>query len=913
MIKLRKPSSYGLLDEDDPKSHEASFSFQNDVVENLEKFFSGHYSSKEVGIQNDWEYAIIFQNPDKDPRSNGIIYKEAYEIFHKSCVNYPLEYEKAFEKVFNDLTEAHCGKIIDGGGRLQKCGDNGFMDTGKTCADFLTLLRNVAQYILECVLHFKTMLVLSSDGNHIYLLLSSNIEFMLEEAENTEYNLQMKVSVVDSMSLEPCDKNLRPLRFLKTKNEKVKKLLEELTAIESINWSSEHYQKYVPRGISSEHWEAYAEYLELLLNDVDKGEDYLKLTERCKSTVNRRRNKKYALKNLWDWMEFLKPTGPYCDFSSAYPENVWKRYKSYNTLESSLLRNVDILKMIPSYIGRKLDLHYLKSKKIVKEFYPLHNFYELNGKINKSEVSMFQDYCEGVKIKKKDLIFKWNNRFFDTNLPLGKIRKYYGEKIGLYFAFVSLYGNFLAVPSIVGIGVFIIQRMYTPYFYIVIILNTFYSIYMTTIAITLLEVWKRKQSSLAIEWGQTDFEEDEVPRPQFKGKLRRSPINDDLEEIYYPQNKRRVFYVIGMLVTCFILLLVLSTLSGILILRRQLANHLMVYGIDFSGILCSIMNAVQIQVFNFIFEKVVIKLNRMENHRTQSEYDDSLIVKTYLFQFANSFSSLYYIAFIKTHWEGCLVSDGNSKKLVLGANCMDELYIQLLSLFVTLFLKNIVEILGPVISYKLKERKMKEVFSGDYLEKLREELDKQFYLNSYDSRESDGTLEDFMELAIMFGYITLFAVAFPLSSFLTYLAILIEIQVDRFKLIYLVRRPHPLGSKTIGVWQGIFSFNCTAAIFTNVGIICFTIPALENWKLAADNLYLSYTLSVLVLIGFQWLLQFSIPDISAKYTNLLKRHQNIIEKKLVAGSAARIPEIKESIPNFNVITAGLDQPTTVSL
>ena len=36
-----------------------------------------------------------------------------------------------------------------------------------------------------------------------------------------------------------------------------------------------------------------------------------------------------------------------------------------------------------------------------------------------------------------------------------------------------------------------------------------------------------------------------------------------------------------------------------------------------------------------------------ELHRTQTDYDDSLIVKVYLFQFVNFYSFIFYIAFFK--------------------------------------------------------------------------------------------------------------------------------------------------------------------------------------------------------------------------------------------------------------------------
>ena len=37
----------------------------------------------------------------------------------------------------------------------------------------------------------------------------------------------------------------------------------------------------------------------------------------------------------------------------------------------------------------------------------------------------------------------------------------------------------------------------------------------------------------------------------------------------------------------------------------------------------------------------------LELHRTQTEHEDSLIAKTYIFQFVNFYSSLFYIAFFK--------------------------------------------------------------------------------------------------------------------------------------------------------------------------------------------------------------------------------------------------------------------------
>jgi len=44
----------------------------------------------------------------------------------------------------------------------------------------------------------------------------------------------------------------------------------------------------------------------------------------------------------------------------------------------------------------------------------------------------------------------------------------------------------------------------------------------------------------------------------------------------------------------------------------------------------------------------------------------------------------------------------------------------------------------------------------------------------YQSYGVDGTIDDYMELCIIFGFITLFSVAFPLSMTLAYILLLTE-------------------------------------------------------------------------------------------------------------------------------------------
>ena len=76
-------------------------------------------------------------------------------------------------------------------------------------------------------------------------------------------------------------------------------------------------------------------------------------------------------------------------------------------------------------------------------------------------------------------------------------------------------------------------------------------------------------------------------------------------------------------------------------------------GIDLAAILCAMLNAALIKIFNYLYSKIVRKLNDLENHEYQSDYDSSLILKRYVFEFFTSFGTLFYIAFLKSDLEGC--------------------------------------------------------------------------------------------------------------------------------------------------------------------------------------------------------------------------------------------------------------------
>ncbi|OMJ84573.1 hypothetical protein SteCoe_14313 [Stentor coeruleus] len=164
------------------------------------------------------------------------------------------------------------------------------------------------------------------------------------------------------------------------------------------------------------------------------------------------------------------------------------------------------------------------------------------------------------------------------------------------------------------------------------------------------------------------------------------------------------------------------------------------------------------------------------------------------------------------------------------------------------------------------------------IEILRDQIDNQIQLPPYITRDVDGTLGDYLQISILYGYITLFAVAFPLSGILTFIGVIIETYVDRYKLLYMVRRPLPLGAKNINKWKVVLVFNSIASIVTNAAIICFTMPTFSNWESAKNNKFLVYACFCIFMLLLRAAIAFGVPDIPLKYHLILKRHQKIAQK-----------------------------------
>jgi hypothetical protein len=312
-------------------------------------------------------------------------------------------------------------------------------------------------------------------------------------------------------------------------------------------------------------------------------------------------------------------------------EDVANLYATYGENNHLQFRGVDRLKLIFSILAAKkyeggcnLDIYRLSKDNCILGFFPLHDHVELT----KLAVSWLQ-------------LFQW-----PWNQPNTEIKDYYGEKIGLYFLWLSHYTSWLLVAAIVGFFCWINvavndnnpNAVIMPYF------ATFIAFWSTLF----LEFWKRKEASHAMKWGMTGFEEEEQCRPQFVGIKKRSPVNGK-EYLYFNRNEEQQRVFQSSVVIWGFIVIVIGTIAAIFTLKLVMNGvaALNPDGIQMGSIFASLLNSLQITIFNSIYGEVAIQLTDYENHRTDTKYEDSLIAKTFLFQFVNSYASLFYIAFVK--------------------------------------------------------------------------------------------------------------------------------------------------------------------------------------------------------------------------------------------------------------------------
>jgi anoctamin-10/anoctamin-7 len=237
-----------------------------------------------------------------------------------------------------------------------------------------------------------------------------------------------------------------------------------------------------------------------------------------------------------------------------------------------------------------------------------------------------------------------------------------------------------------------------------------------------------------------------------------------------------------------------------------------------------------------------------ENHRTDTKYEDAIILKLFVFGFFNSYCPSIYIAFLKT-----LLGDECNYN-----SCMGELGQSLMIIFVSRLLTGLVmKILIPQTRewwhrwfedrrLKASEAAHASGRGGEEEDEVMTSTEDQFNCKAY-----TDVFDDYNELSVQFGYICLFAPAFPLSPLLAFVSNFCEIRADGYKLLKQMRRPWPHGAEDVGTWYYIFQTLTVLSVFSNAGIIFYTMDLFDTLEREFRlGLFIAYICGTLILRSF---------------------------------------------------------------
>lgn len=475
--------------------------------------------------------------------------------------------------------------------------------------------------------------------------------------------------------------------------------------------------------------------------------------------------------------------------------------------------------------------------------------------------------------------------FENSDEKFDNIREYFGEKVAMYFNFVCHIRSYLFFVGLLGLALTIVTAAIgAPSEHWLLLL---WSAVILTWSIIMLEQWKRKQMENALRWGMTEFDVTETDRPEFEpdemvpdficGESVDDPDEKSMKFIHPGSQRNRLAY--SFLVVGTMVLIVIGVVAGIYVLRAH-TFFAPIPGAS-SSTLASVCNAVQIQIFGFMFTEIAKIMTSCENQRTDTLYENSLIGKLFLFQFVNSYSSFFFLAFVaeqlaRPNW---LDDDGDQREWVgeCGAKtCMEPLQLNLVIIFcVRLFVTNATNFLIPWYTTKTnKEAALKKC--GHLLFSPAEE---QFLLTPFDPIHD--SINRYSDFAIQYGFMVLFATALPASTALALLECLVGSRVDLYLMLNYKQRAIPRGADDIGGWFGVFQTLSAFAIVTNAGISCFTMQVFSHQLEFSDRTIMW------IFVGIQWfffsiqsIIEKVIPDVTFSSSMQLERMKYIVAKAL---------------------------------
>ena len=216
-----------------------------------------------------------------------------------------------------------------------------------------------------------------------------------------------------------------------------------------------------------------------------------------------------------------------------------------------------------------------------------------------------------------------------------------------------------------------------------------------------------------------------------------------------------------------------------------------------------------VTTMNIMYRHVAERLTDWENHETEISHANSLIFKRFLFEAFDAYIILFYLAFV-------------DRDII-------KLRGELVSLFIVdTFRRVATESILPLVLQQGTGAAAAAKGEAKKTDAITKDGGTPYYLDDLEKDDYEE-FDDYLEIILQFGYVTLFASAYPFAALVAVGANIVEIKSDLFKITKVCRRPRPIRTDNIGTWKMLLSAIVWLSALTNCIIFAFTSKQMSQF------------------------------------------------------------------------------------
>mmetsp|Transcript_34620 Transcript_34620/g.62776 ORF Transcript_34620/g.62776 Transcript_34620/m.62776 type:complete len:728 (-) Transcript_34620:116-2299(-) len=472
------------------------------------------------------------------------------------------------------------------------------------------------------------------------------------------------------------------------------------------------------------------------------------------------------------------------EHTNEYPGHV--RYALNKQSVVHGFTSVELMRLMRRRMRKFIQLNGLTSEKVIRECFFVHRWDDLE-----------------VLYKNR----RWNDPWHFFQWPAEHmsdlVHHYFGPEIGFYFHWFNCWTRFVLQPALISIPLlFIPQEVRWK-------AELGFAVFVALWSTLFLCEYEKLKNLKILKWGMHNYDEAGAEvRRQFN-EARRNSCGEWLRKALHWS-----LCVLFMAET-------LGVVAAISIMRMKAIR-------DPDGVTSGIRHedwerygkyliALNIKVVNFVWTPLTTTLTSMENWRTRADLKSAMVEKLFSVKFV-----VFYYPFLNTIMIKPYVSGCGDEGI---AGCKEILQTDLLFFFIIQFASQVFSLIFEMAQAWWRVRREKRRLSDS--SKAYTYLEFQAKCDEFDDA---ALIQQFEDQVLIFGFIVMFGVIFPVLCAVTLIFNLAYKRIFAYKLSYALRRPDPAGAEGIGSWKGILAMLSWIGVSFNAYLAVFCGPLFDDYS-----------------------------------------------------------------------------------